>query len=396
MSERRKIYNYIIIAILIIYNFVYKFIILKYIKNEESLITSIFFIVLFIISVFMYGFSKSKLNPTKKKITRLIPVIVIIGIGLTYATGAFVGFLKNGYSLAFINIIKNTYAPIFIAVFVEFFRYNIIRANKDKFKIVVLVTILLIVLEMQMNVAIVKNWGLQEIFVLITTLIIPAIAKNMVLSYLAYEVGYQPCLIYRLILELYIYFVPYLPNFGDYLNSMFGLIMPMVVFAYASREVDEHKEGLEQDFITKKSKVVELPMYIIIFIIIALISRVFPIFAIGIGSESMTGALNKGDAVIAYKVTEKNISENDIIVFQTQDKILIHRVVEIEEIDGKKHYRTKGDVNGTRDNIDITIDKVYGKVKLRIPYIAYPSVWLTEFIRKTYLKYFYRGRNLRW
>lgn len=385
MSEIRKIYNYIILAILLIYNFVYKFVIIEYFRNEEAIITSIFYILLFITSVGMYGFSKSKLNPTKKKVTRNVVIIVILAIGITYAVGAFVGFLRNGYSLAPINVIKNVSTPIFIAVFTEFFRYNIIRGNRDKFKVVIVVTILLSLLEMQRNAAVITHWGLQEIFIAATTLIIPAVARNMILSYLAYEVGYQPCLIYRLILELYIYFVPYLPKFGDYLNSMFGLILPMVVFVYISRDIDEHKEGMQQEFIVKKSKIVEVPIYIFIFITIALISRVFPIFAIGIGSESMTGAINKGDAVIAYKVGTDNIKENDVIVFQAQDKILIHRVVEIEEIDNIKHYRTKGDINGTRDNMDITIDKVYGKVKLRIPCIAYPSVLLTEFIRKTYL-----------
>ena len=72
------------------------------------------------------------------------------------------------------------------------------------------------------------------------------------------------------------------------------------------------------------------------------------------------------------------LNVGDVIVFQTFDKILIHRVVEIEEIDGVKYYRTKGDVNGSRDNIDVTKDKIYGKVKFRIPYIAYPSVWVSE------------------
>ena len=96
----------------------------------------------------------------------------------------------------------------------------------------------------------------------------------------------------------------------------------------------------------------------------------------------MTGSLNKGDAVIACKVKEENIQSNDIIVFQTGDKILIHRVVEIENINGVNHYRTKGDVNGTRDNVDITMDKIYGKVYLRIPYIATTSVWLSEFMQK--------------
>ena len=382
MNKKQNIYNYIIILFLIIYNFVYQFVILKLFKNEEAVITSVFLIILFIASVIMFGFSKAILNPAKKKATRRVGIIIILAIAVTYCIGAFVGFLRNGYSLALINIIKNTYAPIFIAVFTELFRYNFIRANKNKFKMTVILTILLAILEMQMNMAVVTHWGLQEIFIVTTTLVIPIIAKNMILSYLSYEVGYQPCLIYRLILELYIYFVPYLPKFGDYLNSMFGLILPMVVFMYASEDVEYEQNTVTPEFIEKKSKLVKVPMYIVIFTAIALISRVFPIFMIGIGSESMTGALNKGDAVIACKVKEENIQENDIIVFQTQDKILIHRVVEIENINGVNHYRTKGDVNGTRDNVDITMDKIYGEVYLRIPYIAYPSVWLSEFMQK--------------
>ena len=382
MNKKQNIYNYIIILFLIIYNFVYQFVILKLFKNEEAVITSVFLIILFIASVIMFGFSKAILNPAKKKATRRVGIIIILAIAVTYCIGAFVGFLRNGYSLALINIIKNTYEPIFIAVFTELFRYNFIRANKNKFKMTVILTILLTILEMQMNMAVVTHWGLQEIFIVTTTLVIPAIAKNMILSYLSYEVGYQPCLIYRLILELYIYFVPYLPKFGDYLNSMFGLILPMVVFMYASEDVEYEQNTVTPEFIEKKSKLVKVPMYIVIFTAIALISRVFPIFMIGIGSESMTGALNKGDAVIACKVKEENIQSNDIIVFQTQDKILIHRVVEIENINGVNHYRTKGDINGTRDNVDITMDKIYGKVYLRIPYIATPSVWLSEFMQK--------------
>lgn len=383
MKKKQNIYNLIICLILIIYNLLYRFVILNFYKSEESVITSIFFIILFIVSILMYGFASCKLNPTKKNVTLVTLIIVVVGIVVTYALGAFVGFLKNGYSQTPKNLIKNTFTPIFIIIFTEIFRYNVIRANKNKFRIIVAVTMLLTVLEIQMNLSTNIKWGFIEIYIAATTIILPCLAKNMMLSYLSYNIGYQPCLVYRLILEIYIYLVPYVPNFGDYLNSMFGLIMPMMVFSYTSSIIDEHQDGIKQEFISKKSRIIETPIYLFIFVFIVLISRVFPIFMIGIGSESMTGSINKGDAVIAYKsIGEQKINENDVIVFETPGKILIHRVVEIEEIDGIKYYRTKGDANGTRDNIDVTIDKIQGKVKFRIPYLAIPSVTLTEFISK--------------
>ena len=377
MKNKQNVFNFIIITFLIIYNLSYNFVILRYFKNIEGAITSVFFIGLFLLSVVMFGFSKSKLNPRKKKTVKTVTIIVVIGIFLTYCIGALVGFLKNGYSLKPIKIIENTLIPTIILIFTELFRYNIIRSNKNKFKAIIVIVALLTILELQMNMALIFSWGLSEIFILTTTLLIPIIAKNMILSYLSYEIGYQPCLIYRVLLELYIFFVPYLSKFGDYLTSMFGLILPMVVFMYAAEEVEVEEGVAPPEFQEKKSKIIKIPIYVTIFLFIALISRVFPIFMIGIGSESMTNAINKGDGVIACKIKEENIQVNDVIVFQAQDKILVHRVIEIENKNGRRHYKTKGDANGTPDNIDVTIDKIQGKVYLKIPYIAYPSVYLT-------------------
>ena len=382
MKSKQNTYNFIICFILLIYNLIYRFIIINYYKSEEAIITSGILIILFIFSLLIYGFSKSSLNNTKKKATIIATAIVIIGVGVTYALGVFIGFLKNGYSQSLRNIVRNTFSPIFIIIFTEFFRYNTIRANKNKFKYIVLITALITILEIQMSIATNIKWDFLQVYIAITSIIIPKIAKNMLLSYMSFKIGYQPCLIYRLFLELYIFLVPYLPNFGDYLNSMFGLVIPMIVFSYVSTIIDEHDEGIEQEFIAEKSRVFEVPLYFAIFLFIALISRVFPIFMIGIGSGSMTGTINKGDAVIAYKSVNPQINIDDVIVFEIPGKIVIHRVIDIEEIDGIKYYRTKGDANPTKDNFDVTIDIIKGKVKFKVPYISIPSVCLTEVIQK--------------
>ena len=54
----------------------------------------------------MFGFARPKFDSTKKKATIISTVIVIIGVGVTYALGAFVGFLKNGYSQSLNNIVN--------------------------------------------------------------------------------------------------------------------------------------------------------------------------------------------------------------------------------------------------------------------------------------------------
>lgn len=378
LNKRRKIFNYIIIAILIIYNVILKFTVLNTYTDQKPVISCVFLILLFLLSVGMYGFAESRTTPLKKKIIKQVLVIVILGIGITYAIGALVGFTKNGLVYEPLAVIKNILVPIIIVVFTELFRYNFIRANKNEFVTIVFVMLLLCILEMQMSVVVFSYFNFEKVFIFITTLVIPILMKNIVLSYLAYEVDYKPCLIYSLILKLYVFIIPYLPNLGDYLTSMFGLCLPTIIFIYASSSIEEYEEGIGTKYLKRGFRLLDIPIYAFIIIVIALISRAFPVFTIGVGSESMTGAINKCDAVIAYKVDEEKINVGDVIVFQTFDKILIHRVVEIEEIDGVKYYRTKGDVNGSRDNIDVTKDKIYGKVKFRIPYIAYPSVWVSE------------------
>ena len=93
----------------------------------------------------------------------------------------------------------------------------------------------------------------------------------------------------------------------------------------------------------------------------------------------MTGKINKGDAVIVMKVkSEKDFKKGDIITYEYNGKTIVHRLVEIKEENGKKKYITKGDANITEDNVDLYIDDIKGVVKLRFPYIAYPSILLSE------------------
>lgn len=84
----------------------------------------------------------------------------------------------------------------------------------------------------------------------------------------------------------------------------------------------------------------------------------FRIFRVQTGS--MTGVYDVGDVII---VKEKNIEKivvgDDVTYWGTsgtmKGKLVTHRVIEIEEIDGKKAFHTKGVANNTEDPI------VYGE-----------------------------------
>ena len=101
----------------------------------------------------------------------------------------------------------------------------------------------------------------------------------------------------------------------------------------------------------------------------------------GVGSQSMSPAVNKGDAVILKKVKKsETLEKGKIIAYSKGKKIVIHRIIEVTKAKGKVVYVTKGDANNAKDSQVVEKKQVKGVVQLRIPFIAYPTVWLTEFI----------------
>lgn len=93
--------------------------------------------------------------------------------------------------------------------------------------------------------------------------------------------------------------------------------------------------------------------------------------------------IKKGDAVIIHKIkSAKELKVGQVIAFKSGNKVYVHRLIQIEKKDNKVYYRTKGDANNTPDYMDLTIKDVKGIVKFDVPYIAYPSVYLSEFMSK--------------
>ncbi|TFG10338.1 signal peptidase I [Candidatus Thorarchaeota archaeon] len=97
-------------------------------------------------------------------------------------------------------------------------------------------------------------------------------------------------------------------------------------------------------------------------------------------SESMVPAINVGDLLVLQGRTEEGIQVGDIIVYQDDwnPNPIVHRVVEIEEIEGVSYYYTRGDANDQRDPGNRTIDEIVGEVVLIIPQIGHVSLWLKE------------------
>jgi len=111
-------------------------------------------------------------------------------------------------------------------------------------------------------------------------------------------------------------------------------------------------------------------------IALLLIVSVFPIpgnyKVMTVLSGSMEPAIKMGSIVVVKPVDDYKIG--DIITFGPYSKKkppTTHRIYDIEVVEGKPVYITKGDANNAPDNRKITKKDIVGKVLFDVPYLGY-------------------------
>lgn len=379
MPSTRTLKNFILLFLLVIYIVVYRLFVIENFLEYIEFISAAVLMVLVYISICLFGFQKDKITHLKKQVNTITLVQILLFFSISYGVGLLVGFLKNSYSLTFNSIVNNIFAPIIIIICIELLRYILIKPNKNSKKTIFFITLVIILFELAISIRSINFNDLSEVFKISTSTVLPIIVKNFVLSYLTLHVGYRPALLYRLIMEISVFVMPIVPNLGDYLNSMIGICLPFILYVYSSRVINEYYNGVEYEFYKSGFKLTDIPMIAFILLLVCLISGYFPHYIIGIGSDSMTPKINKGDAVIVEKINNKDdLKIGQVIVYNNGGKNIVHRLVEIKKEGKNTYYITKGDANNTKDNINIELEDIKGVVKFKIPYIAYPSIYFSE------------------
>lgn len=383
--SKRGLKSALLLLILIAYIVVYRLIIFSdYLKYSE-IINASFLVFYSALAVWLLGYRKYKSSFDSKNIVRSVILYIFLAFVIMYGLGLAVGFLRNAYSRNILTIFKNVFIPIVVIISLEFSRYVIIWANKDKKFYLVLLTMIYIAFDISTSIRTFSMSDAEAIFNLVATIILPVIIKNSVLSYLCYHIGYKVPLLYRLIMDIYIFIIPIIPDIGDYLNSIILIALPSIIYINAFSYIDERKQEVEHIFENEHFSWWDIPAILFIMILAGLVSGFFPIYMVGVGSNSMQPKINKGDAVIIQKVKDyKKLKENDIIAFKNEKngKVIIHRIKEVTTTNGKLSFVTKGDANNTADTNVVFTSQINGIVKTKIPYIAYPTIWLSESFNK--------------
>ena len=132
----------------------------------------------------------------------------------------------------------------------------------------------------------------------------------------------------------------------------------------------------------------EIASYAIILVIVLIAAQHLNVVVSG----STEPAFYRGDIVMVEKADFLGIHEfnpedvqvGDVVVYDAKwfDQPVIHRIIDIKDINGTTMYKIKGDNNNAPDPYYVTSDQIREKVVtwgdnlVVIPKIGYLSIWL--------------------
>lgn len=320
------------------------------------------------------GFPKDN-NYLKKIEVKYVIIYCFLYVIIAYILGLFTGFSYSVYSHTIKNLFNNIFPTLIILISKEIIRYIMCKKSNDKIKPVIFIALIFIIYDLTLSLNYYNLNNAEKIFMFFCLELCGVSAKNSLFTYITYNISLLPTLILSILLEIVWFIFPIVPTLGNYITSVLGILMPYYLYLKTSKII---KYNEKKDIKKKQNKIFAVPVLITIIILFILVSGIGKYQMIAIASDSMNPIYYRGDAIIYVKEKASNINKGDILVFEYDNKIITHRVVDIIKIGNKNYFQTKGDNNENADPKLISEANVWGKVKYIVKYIGYPTIKLQE------------------
>lgn len=369
--KKLLLFELIIFVVLILNSFVWNIL--------SSYKIGIFLLVVSFIFKGVFGFEKDRHRYTKDIILEVIIFLIAFFI-LYYLFGVVISFYQNNNYLTILGLVDFITPVVFYVLVKEYLRY-MVMCKAEGSKLLFITTVLMFVL-FDITSAIYfrrfeSNYG---VFLFIALTLLPALSSNTVLCYFTTRTGYKPLILYSMVIGLYQYILPILPNPNEYISSIINFILPIGLGYRLYKFLQkEHKRDITTDYRRKTVKPL-LASTVIIIVLVYFTSGYFHYWAIAVASGSMHPKINKGDVAIVEKIDGQyqTLKKGQVIAFKYNGVIIVHRLIDIIEDQGEYYFYTKGDANAKQDNFVVREEMVIGIVNHKISYIGIPTVWLNE------------------
>lgn len=339
----------------------------------------VFLSLLLILFKFAFGFEKDRPEYTKDVIFEIMIFLVIFFV-IFYVSGIIIGFAKTNY-LSWYGL-KTFILPIFFTIILrEILRYMMLKKSEGS-KLLFITTIIIFVF-LDVTDAIYYNdfKTSYNYFIFVALSLLPAISNNVACSLISIKCGYKPIIVYMMVIELYSYLLPLVPNPNEYILSIITFLLPIFMYYKVKTYFDKYEDiEIDRDYKKKKISGLIIPAVLAV-VVVYFTSGYFKFQAMAIASGSMSPKIEKGDIVIIEKLTDNDFDDlkvGDIIAFKHRGVVVVHRLIDIKKLKNERYFYTKGDANDSADNYSISKEEIVGKVDFRIPFAGLPTVWLNE------------------
>lgn len=320
----------------------------------------------------------------KKQVTIIMTCLAFVYLGVLYLLGLYFGFKKAKIVLSIFAISKFIIPISMIIISSEIIR-NIflsqrlaIRIKQKRIDLSPIFTyVAMVLIDLIIYTEVYDLTKLDDFLTITGFVLFASLSSNLLFNYLSKRYGAKGNIIFRLVTVLYIYIIPIVPDVYIFFQSFLRMLYPYLIYLIIDKLFSANDFVIS--YTDKKKDIVGNTIILtVITLLIMLISCQFKYGILVVGSRSMTGSINKGDAVIFEKYEEQDIINGMIIIFDYNNIQTIHRVIDIKEVNGEYRYYTKGDANKNKDEGYRTKDKILGLVKLKVKYIGYPTIWTKQ------------------
>ncbi len=380
----RYIKNKELFVIIIAYVFITMNLIIDDATFYTNIINPLFW--LSILAYLIWDMKKGYIRFCKNKRYFIYMIIIsCVHIIIYFYMGFIFGFSKSPYNHAIISILKNIIIQIVPIIGIEVTRSVIATRNKDNKLMLILLTILLILVEINYNTILNLFSNKEEFFEYICEIILPQIASGILYTYLSLKGSYSLTLVFRLLNELVVLLLPILPDLDWFMTGSEGILSVTLIYLLFKYEFTKEKKDIREknkNLFAKISYILTLTLSITL---VCFMLGIFKYEAITILSNSMVPTFSRGDVIIYKKITDKELkelTENSIIIYSVGEQNIAHRIINTTEKNGTVSYQTKGDSNNVPDINLVETDQIKGVYIFHIKYIGFPSVWLYDYFNE--------------
>lgn len=368
-SDKRKLY--IVTAFALILSFF-----ALILPLGRSLYPKLLFVLLSCALVLFFVKKKSAKSIYKNQLFLLMTVTALLFVVLIYMSGLRFGFITTVAGQQGVDVFGKVIPTLLIIIATELIRSTLLAQGNKLVSIITYFTCLFT--EVGISVVFGDIASMNAFMDAVGLTIIPAVSANLLSHYISKDYGALPVISYRIIMSLYPLILATRPIIPDALLSAAGTILPLLIILFV-RMLYTRKQPKRENRKKKLLYYVSMGVSAALMIsLVMIISCEFRYCALVIATESMTGEINKGDAAVYEKYDDQVIEEGQVIVFKDGNARIVHRVVEITNINGVARYYTKGDANDSNDYGYRTDEDVEGVVLFKVSYIGYPTLLLAE------------------